>query len=138
LGVSFHILPDRGLVYVEYVGKVDVAETSQVFGAYMRHPDYRRGQKQLVDLSAANGWEKDYTRLMALQAQKAEALFDPAHETLFVYHAPTEQTRAIAHIVLRSWDGVGSVVPLIIETESEALAVLGQPETSFADLLQSA
>ena len=51
---------------------------------------------------------------------------------------PDAATQAIARMVLRSWDGVAGVVPLIIDTEAEALAVLGQPERCFSDLLQSA
>lgn len=138
MAVSFHILPARGLVYVRYEGVVNITDSAAAFGAYMQDPAFRPGQKQLVDLAAATGWEADYPRLMALQAEKAGALVVPGHETLFVYHAPNQTTRAIARVILRSWDDVDTVVPLIIDKEAEALAVLGQPERRFADLLANA
>lgn len=136
--ISFHILRSRGLVYVKYEGEISIADSARAFSSYGTDPDFRPGQKQLVDLADVTGWEPDFPRLMALQAQKAEALFDPTLQTLFVYHAPTAQTRAMARWVLRSWEGLDCVVPLIIDTEAEALSVLGQPEARFSELLQSA
>lgn len=138
MSISFKILPARGLVYIHYSGVIEIAESAEAFGQYMRHPDFQLGQKQLVDLADVTGWAPDYANLIALQAKKADAFFAPGHETLFVYHAPNAASREIAGIVLRSWDSVPAVVPLVIDTEAEALAVLGQPETRFSDLLQSA
>ncbi|WP_281841944.1 hypothetical protein [Sinisalibacter aestuarii] len=138
MGIAVQVFPARGLVFVRYDGIINIAESNAAFAGYMADPGYLPGQRQLIDLRDATGWEPDFPRLMALQARKAEAIAQPGYETLFVYHAPDDTSRAIAQTVLRSWDGVGSVVPLIIDTEAEALAVLGQPERSFADLLQSA
>jgi hypothetical protein len=138
LAISFQILSARGLVYVRYDGVITLTDSAAAFAAYMQDPAFRPGQKQLVDLAAATGWEADYPRLMALQAEKAEALVVPGHETLFVYHAPDDTTRAIARMVLRSWEDVDAVVPLNIDKEADALAVLGQPERCFADLLANA
>lgn len=138
MSIIFHILRSRGLVYVKYEGEISIADSARAFSRYGTDPDFRPGQKQLVDLAAVTGWEPDFPSLMSLQARKAEGLFDPAVQTLIVYHAPTAQTQAMARWVLRSWEGLDSVVPLIIDTEAEALSVLGQPETRFTELLQSA
>ncbi len=138
VGIEFRILPRRGLVYVRYEGTIVVSDSAGAFESYARHPDFHPGQKQLIDLGAVTGWEPDYPRLMALQAKKAGAILPPWHETLFVYYAPSRATREIAGMVLRSWEDVPAVVPLILTSEAEALAVLGQPEQSFSELLQSA
>jgi hypothetical protein len=134
--VTFRILPRRGLVYVRYEGFAQLAETAEVFGRYMTHPDYAPGQKQIVDLAAVTAIEQDFARLLALQARKAEAFMPGGVQTVIVYHAPTAISRRMAEMVRRSWADVPNVVPVVVETEAEALSVLGQPETCFADLLQ--
>lgn len=132
----FTILPDRGLVYVRYQGHVTLDDTAEAVGRYMRHPLYRPGQMQLVDLSEVSGFRFDFVRLMALQAQKAD-LFRPADgvQTLLVYYAPHEEGYKMAKLILRSWQGVTSVVATIQRHESEALDILGQPERRLEDLL---
>ena len=134
--ISFQILPRRGLVYVRYAGHISFSETAQAFGAYMQHPDMRRGQKQLIDLAAVTDRDRDFAELLRLQAIKADAFLGAGHEVHFVYYAPTARTLPMARMVLRSWEDVPGVIPLIAETEADALAVLGQPETTFDALLQ--
>lgn len=136
MSVSFHIFPDRGLVYVHYAGFARLDDTMAAFAAYAAHPDTRRGQKQLVDLSAVTGYEQDFTKLMHVQAQKAGVFTDDGIQTLMVYFAPTPLSRDLARLVLRSWEPFDSVIALIQEDEAQSLELLGQPERSFADLLQ--
>ncbi len=136
--IDFRILPARGLVYVRYAGVITFPETAAAFGAYMRHPDMRPGQKQLIDLSRVTDWQKDFAGLLKLQVAKADAFVGSGHETHFVYFAPTQHTQAMARMILRSWEEVPGVIPLVQETEADALHVLGQPETSIDALLQEA
>ena len=136
--IDFRILPERGLVYIRYEGVITFPETAQAFGAYMQHPDMRPGQKQLIDLARVTDWEKDFSGLLKLQAEKADAFLGSGHETLFVYFAPTEPTRVMARMILRSWEDVPGVIPLLQETEADALDVLGQPEASIDAMLQNA
>lgn len=136
--VSFKILPERGLVYVRYTGFAGLDESFEVVGQYARHPDFRPGQKQLVDLSGVTGVEQDYLKFFALQARKADIFLGGAAQTLLVYYAPTPISMNLAEAVIRSWEPSGAVIPLIQEDEAEALQLLGQPERSFAELLQAA
>ncbi len=138
MSIEFRILPERGLVYIRYAGVITFPETAQAFGAYMQHPDMRPGQKQLVDLSRVTDWDKDFAGLLQLQAEKADAFLGSGHETHFVYFAPTEHTRVMARMILRSWEDVPGVIPLLQETEADALHVLGQPEATIDALLQNA
>lgn len=134
--ISFRILPRRGLVYVRYEGHVDFSDTAHAFGAYMQHPDMRPGQKQLVDLARVTGWDRDFAALLKLQAQKADAFTGAGHEVHLVYYAPSERSLPMARMVMRSWEDVPGVIPLIAETEADALEVLGQPERTFDAMLQ--
>ncbi len=104
----------------------------------MQHPECRPGQKQLVDLAGVTGFDQDYAKLFALQAKKADVFSAGGVETLAVYHAPTPIARDLSRLVLRSWEPFDSVVPLIQDNEPDALALLGQPEKTFAELLQTA
>ncbi|HCQ67531.1 MAG TPA: hypothetical protein DIU07_21395 [Rhodobacteraceae bacterium] len=138
MAIEFRILPARGLAYVRYAGVISFPETAEAFGAYMQHPDMRPGQKQLIDLARVTDWDRDFAGLMQLQADKAGAFLGTGHEVHFVYFAPTERTQQMARMILRSWEDVPGVIPLLSETEADALQVLGQPEQTIDALLQSA
>lgn len=136
--VTFQILPDRGLVYVRYQGPARLDETMEAFGRYMQHPDARPWQKHLVDLSAVTDIERDYAKLMAVQARKADQFLPGKSEVLMVYYAPTRIAREIAHMVLKSWETFDAVVARVQSSERDALSLLGLPETRFSDLLERA
>lgn len=138
MAVSFHILPRHGLVYVRYEGFADLDESMRAFAEYARHPGARPGQKQLVDLSAVTDFDLDYAKLMALQAQKAGVFAATPAETLIVYLAPTEVSRTMAHLVRRSWEPFTAVVPVIAESEAEALELLGAGNSRLSELLEEA
>ncbi|RBI85134.1 hypothetical protein DRV85_10805 [Rhodosalinus halophilus] len=136
--VSFQILPVRGLVYVRYEGFARIAESAELFARYMAHPDFAPGQKQLVDLAGVTGIEADFPKLLGLQARKAEAFLPGGVQTMIVYHAPGAVSRRMAEMVRRSWSEIPSVVPVVVESEVEALEVLGLRERRFAEILQTA
>ncbi|WP_102223725.1 hypothetical protein [Acidimangrovimonas sediminis] len=138
MSVSFTIFPRRGLVYVRYEGQVKLQETGAVFAEYARHPDWRPGQRQLVDLSGVTGFDPDYAELLKIQAQKADVFLRGATEVLLVYCAPTPATYAMAEMARRSWEGLDGVIVRAVHSEAEALHLLGQPEDSIAALMASA
>ena len=136
--VTFKIFRERGLVFVKYEGFAHLYESFQAFGAYAAHPDFRPGQKQLVDLSGVTGVEKDYVKLFALQARKADVFLGSGAQTLLVYYAPTKLSAGLAESVLKSWEPSGAVIPLVQSDQAEALQILGQPERSFDEFLEAA
>lgn len=133
--VTFRIIPDRGLVVVWYVGYATIDETLEATHAYITHPDYAVGQKQIIDLSRIEEFERDYVRFMNMQASKAERLANAAAQSLAVYVAPTPISQEVAAMFVRSWEVVDAVVPLVQHNEADALAILGQPESTIDDLL---
>ncbi|GHG87550.1 hypothetical protein [Pseudodonghicola xiamenensis] len=138
MSLSFRLFPNRGLVYVRYEGFARLDDTLQAFARYAADPRTRPGQKQLVDLAAVTGYEQDFTKLMQIQAQKADVFAANGVQTLMVYYAPTPLARDFANLALRSWNSFDVVVALIQNDEAQSLELLGQPERSFSDLLQNA
>ena len=139
MSATYRILPERGLVYVRYEGFVTMDQSVAVIGGYINDPARRPGQMQLVDLSAVTGFEFDFVRLMALQAQKAGIFLDGNDmQTLLVYYAPHDEGYEMAKLILRSWQGVPAIMATIQRHESEALDILGQPERRMDELLSAA
>ena len=133
--VEFTIFPKRGLVVVRYSGNVAVNDTSVATEAYVSHPDYVAGQKQLVDMTEVTGFEKDYVQFMEMQARLTERLVRSDLQSLVVYIAPTNISRNLSAMFVRSWIDISSVVPLVQDTETEGLALLGQPEETLDVLM---
>ena len=133
--VEFRILPKRGLVVVRYSGYATVNDTLKATEAYISHPDYVAGQKQLVNMTGVTGFEKDYVQFMGMQAQKTERLVRSDLQSIVVYIAPTAISRDLSAMFVRSWIDIGSVVPLVQDSEAKALALLGQPEETLEMLM---
>ncbi|WP_299549214.1 hypothetical protein [uncultured Tateyamaria sp.] len=136
--IQFRILPDRGLVVVRYTGHVAIDDTLDATRVYLADPDYAPGQKQLVDFSTITGYEKDYVRFMQMQANKAGRFANAGVQSLVVYIAPTPISRELSTLFIKSWDDVDAVVPMVQQSEAEALTLLGQPETTVEMLLAPA
>ena len=136
MSVSYRIFPNRGLVYVRYQGFALVADTERAFAAYTVDPDCRPGQKQLVDLRGVTGFERDYTKLMQLQARKAELFATQGIETLVVYLVSSAETRDMVRTVLQAWESFDGLVALMQTDEAEALHLLGQPENTIQALVE--
>lgn len=134
--VSFAVFPDRGLAYIKYSGVAGIEETMRGMQAYMNHPDFRLGQKQLLDLSEVTGMERDYAGFMAMAARTLDMFVQGPAEHLIVYYVPTPPAREMAELAIRSWADVQGVVTLLQEDEAEALALLGLRERSIAALFE--
>ncbi|WP_420012028.1 hypothetical protein [Tateyamaria sp.] len=74
---------------------------------------------------------------MMMQAAKAGRFAQSGAQTLVVYVAATPIAQEMATLFVKSWDDVHAVVPLIQYSQADALAMLGEPETSIRDLLRS-
>ena len=135
MAVEFKIFPERGLVVVRYSGYATINDTLTATKAYVSHPEYAAGQKQLVDMTGINCFEKNYVQFMNMQAQKTERFVRSGLQSLVVYIAPTAISRSMSDMFVRSWTGVDAVVPLVQHSETEALALLGQSEESLDILL---
>jgi hypothetical protein len=135
--VRFHIFPERGLVVVRYSGFATINDTMAATKAYLAHPDYSAGQKQLVDMTQITGYEKDYVRFMNMQAAKAGRLATAGVQSLVVYIANTPESLDVSAMFIRSWIDVDAVVPMLQHTEADALTILGQPEDTIDVLLET-
>ncbi|MBY6005530.1 hypothetical protein KUV62_16520 [Salipiger bermudensis] len=132
--VAFRIMPSSGLVYVRFEGQLLIDEIIEAFESYARNPLADPGQKHLVDLSRVTGITWDYLKLMRLQAIKAGFFCGHGAQTLKVYVCPTDLSLEVSRMILRSWEGVDAVVPLLQRQPDEALSVLGLQQDRFSDL----
>lgn len=133
---SYQIFTNRGLVYVRYDGLVTLSEAEELFADYMQQPEADLGQKQLIDLSRVTDWERDFPRLMSMQADKAGVFLQDHQEMFMVFYAPTEKSREFAKILTAPWRGVQGMVTSVQPEEAGILAILGQPEDRLSDLLK--
>lgn len=135
---SFHILPQHNLVYVRYSGLMLVEDSLKAFGAYARHPDARPGQRHLIDLSRITDMERDFARVMQLQATKGADLAMREAETLMVYFANTPVSLRAAALAKNGWSASQGVIAIVQETEEAALSALGMVATSIDALFEEA
>lgn len=136
--IDFTIFPEKGIVLVQYTGVMRLQESRASAEAYMKHPDYKPGLRQLIDLGAVTDWERDYGEFLKLQAEHLAMYSTPGLSHHVVCHAPNEKTQSVAQMVLRSWEAIPNTVHSLCTTEEEALMILGLPETSFNQLFQTA
>ncbi len=135
---SFQILPQHNLVYVRYSGLMLVEDSLKAFGTYAQHPDARPGQRHLIDLSRITDMERDFARVMQLQAAKGADLAMRETETLMVYFANTPVSRKAAALAKNGWSAGHGVISIVQETEEAALAALGLNADSIDALLEEA
>lgn len=124
MAVEFQIQSDHNLVFVSFRGHVTVSETMAAFDKYANHPDFRPGQTQLVDLSQVKSYERDFTKIMALQAHQTEAFLGSENRPYLMFIAPNKLTRGMAMAAVRSWQHLNAVVPLVVSSIAEAAEVL--------------
>lgn len=132
--VSFHILPQRNLALFTYTGFVTLAESMAVVADFARHPDHQPWMRQLCDLSAVTGVERNFPELLKMQARFVETLLPAGRDLLVAFYAPTRAGQELAQMARKSWAGLNAVVVLIHEDEAEALALLGLAERKLSDL----
>ncbi|WP_197915886.1 hypothetical protein [Thiosulfatihalobacter marinus] len=122
--VTFRILPTHSLAYVRFSGQVDLRETFAEFDNYTRHPDFRPHQSQLIDLTEVRDYERDFSRIMELQAHQTEAFLGGKTPVHLIFVAPDDVTQSMAMAALRSWNNLHAVVPLVLPSLAQACEVL--------------
>lgn len=136
--INYSILSDRDLAVVVYEGEIGAAERAEVIGEVVRHRSFRPDQMHLVDLSAVTGWDAALEEAELSGEVPRDWMRGEGRQTLCVYYAPTDTAQAFADILARAWDGNPGVVPLVLDDEAEALAILGQTEMRVAELPRAA
>lgn len=134
---SFQILQHRRLALFTYAGFVTISEAQTAICDCWEHPKHHPSMRQFCDLSAVTGVERNFPELLKMQAKIAEEMGPAGPELLVMFYAPNRAGQELAQMARKSWEGLDSVIVLIQETEADALAVLGLPEASIADLMAS-
>lgn len=135
--VTYQILPRHNLVYVRYSGAMMVEDSLKAFDTYARDPNARPGQRHLVDLSRITDMERDFTRIMQLQATKGAELAMRETETLMVYFANTPLSLRAAALAKNGWSVSQGVIAVVFEREDAVMSALGLPCETIDDMLQT-
>lgn len=134
--VDYRILPEHYLVYFRIAGWLDIAEGIRVSDTFLAAPDYRKGMRRLLDLSTMTGWERDFTSIMKEQAQHLDHFDDPQRPTLIVVLARNKEAMSFAHAIRAPWESTGRALVVIVQTEAEALTVLGIDAPNLATVIE--
>ena len=132
--VTFRILPRRNLVLFTYAGMVGLQESLEAIASCTRDPEYRADMRQLCDLSAVIGVERDFPALLKMQAKMVECLQPAENDLVVLFYAPGQAGQEMAQMARKSWEGLNSVLVLTQDNEAQALAMLGLPERCLDDL----
>lgn len=135
--ISYSVLSDRDLALAIYEGQITAAERAEMITDVVRHRSFRPDQMHLVDLSAVTGWDADLEAAVT-SGDVRQDWSRQNQQTLCVYYAPSETARALAEILAKAWEDNPGVVPLVLDDEAEALAILGQTEMRVAELADAA
>ena len=136
--VTFKIIPKRQLILFTYSGLVTLQESMDIVAQSARDPLHQPWQRHLCDLSAVTEVERDFLRLMQMQAKIAETFQPQAHDTIVLFYAPTKAGQMMAEMARKSWEGLNSVLVMVQHSEAQALAMLDLPEQNLQALLQIA
>lgn len=131
---SFRILPEHGLVYVRLYGHIWPAESLEALRNYLRHPDFRPGQKQLIDMGGIEVMERDFTGLAGLQAEMAGAFLGSEPQVLMAFLAPTPMSQFAAAFAARPWEPFDHFVARVLDNETAAFDFLGLTGLRLSDL----
>lgn len=132
---QFSILPERGLIYVRCEGRFRLPEAEALMDEYYAHPDMRPDMKRLFDLSGLTGYDVDFQRMLAIHAEKTHVFTEKTADMMMVVFAPTTVSREFGQLLVAPWRGVSGMVATVQSDEAAVLAILGQPEQSFASML---
>lgn len=134
---SYTILPAHGIVCVEYHGTATLADATSLMRQYVADPARMPGQRQLIDLSRIDDWEKDFVGLMQYQAQAVADVFAPHDGMMMVIFANTPPGVSLGQTFVQTWSAVDGALVSLQTTEAEALSVLGQTESQISELLDT-
>ncbi len=130
--LRFRILPACNLVHVIYTGEARVAETLAGMADCAARPEFRPWMRQLIDLSAVSGFERNPVGYLALQARSIGTF--QTRDLLKLYYAPTPLGQQMAVMARRSWEGLDHVIVRVVTEETEVMSLLGLPGERLADL----
>jgi hypothetical protein len=137
MSVQYQVLPRLNLALFAYSGQVTFAEALAAVAAVARHPDHHDTMRQLCDLSGVTGVERDFPALMQMQARMAEDLLPVRGERIVVFYAPHRAAQQMASMARKSWDGLDQVLVRVVDSEDQALALLGLKHAAISELFDA-
>ena len=123
--VTVRILHDHGLVVVRYDGEATIEGTLAALTGAAADPAFAASRRHLIDMRDVTGYERDFARFFAMQAQFADHVPARAGDLLAVYIAPGRPAQEMAQMAARTWDGHTDVAIRIVADSGDAGDLLG-------------
>ena len=133
--IEYWILRDAGITYARWFGHIDTPQLRQNFETYLSDPLYRAGRPELVDLSGVISANVDIGGVTMLLNKVNAQDFGTGPGTLTSILATDENAFGHARQFQAMAEMRRGVQVRISDSESDALAVLGRPETDLASFL---
>lgn len=135
---SIHVFPGDDLAWIRYFGVVTDTDYQGVVRDYPQHPDFRLGQRMIVDLSDMTALKFRHLLVIALQARIADYAMASPNEILQVIIAPNPVGLRAAAAVMRSWRGIKTpVVRRVVRDHDEAGQIMGLDAARLAEMRRS-
>ena len=133
--IAYRIFTDIDLCYARWTGRVSFEEAYENWVQYTDDADYRPGRPELIDQRGIEFFDVSIAQMQALLREVNQQDFPEERGTKTVVLAQSP----VAFGVARQYQTVAELMPgidvEIYKEEAEALAALGRPEGSIAELL---
>lgn len=136
MSCSYLILRSQALAYIRLAGIVRPGDSLRTLARFAADPQATPDLNQLIDMRDVTGMKLDVLDLLRMHARKAEIFTQSEYDRLFVHIAPTPIAVKVAGHVVKSWDKVPGITHRVVQTEEQALDILGLKERTIDALLQ--
>lgn len=132
--IEYSISLDLDIQVARWWGKVDISEYRTMFAAYLQDRNYRLGRPELCDLSGVTELDADFARIWSVLTMVNEQANGAPVSTHCVIFAPHDTIFGLGRMYQSLAENAGGVQVQVVRTEAEALAAMGLPGESIADL----
>lgn len=136
MSCKYTILKPFGLAYIRLADVVTARDSYDELLRFAQDPEATPDLNQLIDLQDVTGLKLNVLDLLRMHARKAEIFTMSEQDRLFVHIAPTPIARKVSGLVLKSWDRVPGITQRVVQTEDQALEILGLRQRTIDALMQ--
>jgi hypothetical protein len=135
MAIEYWFFPDRKLVFTRLSGHVKKHDVFRYFAAYERDTAIIPGANEIVDMGALDNLDLSFDEMRTVRLrERGYYLASPTLITCTIY-APNDNSYGMARMYQQLVATTQDHKVDLVQTEAEALAGAGQPETDFASLL---
>jgi hypothetical protein len=135
--INITIIEDKNLAHVRFEGHATATESSEAFEAYLKHPQSRPDQHNIVDLSRVTDFDPEYLKISEFHAQMDAGVALVRATPIYVHIANTPVSRRMAQLTVNALAVSPNIIVRVVDSEERALEVLGLPFKTMAQLYEA-